>query len=106
VRRRGEETGRYVGEAEVRDSLERVPRSTRALVPLVDFSAVVEASDDSPRILSYCDSDRCHVDSEACYDSGWSDSAWHQISCRFESVPAPASQSSPLPRRSVMGSEP
>ncbi|EOD33492.1 hypothetical protein EMIHUDRAFT_229624 [Emiliania huxleyi CCMP1516] len=98
------ETGRYVGEAEVRDSLERVPRSTRALVPLVDFSAV--ASDDSPRILSYCDSDRCHVGSEACYDSGWSDSAWHQISCRFESVPAPASQSSPLPRRSVMGSEP
>ncbi|EOD31723.1 hypothetical protein EMIHUDRAFT_112677 [Emiliania huxleyi CCMP1516] len=43
------------------------------------------ASDDSPRILSYCDSDRCHVGSEACYDSGWSDSAWHQISCRFES---------------------
>ena len=39
VRRRAEETGRSVPEAEVRDSLTRVPQSVKLLSPHADFYA-------------------------------------------------------------------
>ena len=78
VRRRAEMTGRAVPEAEVRDSLARVPKSVEVLCPLVDFLAVIDnTSDDAPELKKYCDADACYLRPDA----------WSEIENRFRSVP-------------------
>lgn len=42
ARRRAEETGRYVPEEEIKDSLYRVPRTVATLLPKADFVAHIE----------------------------------------------------------------
>lgn len=42
ARRRAEETGRVVPEAEIKDSLHRVPRTVAILMPKADFVAHIK----------------------------------------------------------------
>jgi len=69
VKRRAEITGRHVPEAEILDSLRRVPRSVEMLSPHIDFLAVADnsADDNTPHLVSYCDSHTCRLGD----DGGW-----------------------------------
>jgi glutaredoxin/predicted ABC-type ATPase len=59
VHSRGSRTGRFVPEAEILDSFERVPRSVEHLRSMADFVAYIDngggekGSDTEPRLLSY-----------------------------------------------------
>lgn len=44
ARRRAEETGRVVPEAEIKDSLYRVPRTVAILMPKADFVAHIKVT--------------------------------------------------------------
>eukprot|EP00958_Prasinococcus_capsulatus_P021069 scaffold2805_cov202-Prasinococcus_capsulatus_cf.AAC.11 len=58
--RRAARTGRHVPEAEIRDSIARVPRTVAALAPLADFVVYIENNDDrDPRLISHCDGVAC-----------------------------------------------
>jgi hypothetical protein len=54
-------TGRHVPEAEIDDSMRRVPASVGLLAPLADFLAVVDNSADTPHLVEYCDAGTCYV---------------------------------------------
>lgn len=51
VRKRAQETGRYVPEKDIEDSLERVPRTVERLCVKADFTANIENSGDTPRYV-------------------------------------------------------
>ena len=74
VKRRAAVTGRHVPEAEIDDSLVRVPPAVRLLAPRVDFLAVVDNSAERPHLVEYCTGETCKL----CVDD------WEQIATRLE----------------------
>lgn len=73
VRRRAELTGRHVPEAELRDSLLRVPRSVAALAPCAHFLAVIDNSGAEPQLSKWCERELCHFETDQ----------WDEIRTRF-----------------------
>ena len=61
VQSRAAVTGRHVPEAEIDDSMRRVPAAVGLLAPLADFLAVVDNSADTPHLVEYCDGGTCYV---------------------------------------------
>lgn len=64
-------TGRIVPEAEIDDSMTRVPKAVALLAPQADFIAVVDNSADTPHLVEYCDGETCFVEDEAL--DGWAE---------------------------------
>eukprot|EP00965_Chrysotila_dentata_P193008 6175492-Pleurochrysis_carterae.AAC.4 len=73
VRMRAEKTGRDVPESEVRDSIERVPKTVDLLSKELDFLAVIDNSGARPQLVKYCDEEMCYLQQEC----------WDQIKKRF-----------------------
>ncbi|CAM9995348.1 unnamed protein product [Pylaiella littoralis] len=78
ARRRAEETGRVVPDAEIKDSLYRVPRTVAILMPKADFVAYIKNDDDQPRLIGYCDWNGCHRNVLG---------DWNEIKDRFATLP-------------------
>jgi len=55
ARKRGEATGRFVPEAEIWDSITRVPAAVEQLASLCRFVATIDNSTDEPRLVRYRD---------------------------------------------------
>lgn len=85
VRRRAELTGRHIPEAELRDSLQRVPRSVAALAPCAHFLAVIDNSGAEPQLEKWCERELCYLQRDQ----------WDEIRRRFggHSHDAPAVES-------------
>jgi hypothetical protein len=77
VLRRADATGRHVPEAEIRDSLERVPRSVAALAPCAHFLAVIDNSGPEPQLAKWCEQELCYLQKDK----------WEEIQRRFRTVP-------------------
>lgn len=73
VRKRAELTGRHVPEAEIRDSLQRVPRSVAALAPCAHFLAVIDNSRHEPQLAKWCEHELCYLQRDR----------WDEIKRRF-----------------------
>jgi len=71
------ETGRGVAEAEVLDSLHRVPGSVNLLAPAVQFLAIVNTNGESPKLMCYCDTALCYLEEDN----------WEEVKRRFRSFP-------------------
>jgi len=84
ARRRGEATGRHVPEAEILDSIHRVPLSVARLAPHAEFLAVIDNSNSVPHLTKYCEEDMCYLELDR----------WEEITERLRSVPAPLEQRS------------
>jgi len=82
VRRRAELTGRHVPEAEILDSLARVPRSVAALAPCAHFLAVIDNSQAEPQLAKWCEQELCYLQKDR----------WDEIQRRFSTVPPPAGE--------------
>ena len=79
---RGESTGRYVPESEIRDSFDRVPRVVDALTPQCDFVAHINNNDDGdPTLIKYVDE----------LGNTVIDSNWSSVKSRFTTDPELAS---------------
>ena len=78
---RGELTGRYVPESEIRDSIERVPLAVEMLAPLCRFVATLDNSvaSEPPRLVRCREPSRA-IDLDALSDGSLS---WHEIRRRF-----------------------
>ena len=61
-------TGRHVPDAEIDDSIARVPRSVKSLAPFVQFHATVDNSAEIPHLVEYCDQEACYC----CKEKQWS----------------------------------
>eukprot|EP00903_Cladosiphon_okamuranus_P008902 g8521.t1 len=78
ARRRAEETGRVVPEAEIKDSLYRVPRTVAILLPKADFVAYIKNDGDQPRLTGFCDWSGCHRNVLG---------DWNEVKDRFATLP-------------------
>eukprot|EP00752_Nemacystus_decipiens_P007227 g6468.t1 len=84
ARRRAEETGRVVPEAEIKDSLHRVPRTVAILMPKADFVAHIKNDGDHPRLTGFCDWNGCHRNVLG---------GWNEVKDRFATLPEFSDQS-------------
>ncbi|CAM9804924.1 unnamed protein product [Ectocarpus fasciculatus] len=78
ARRRAEETGRVVPEAEIKDSLYRVPRTVAILMPKADFVAHIKNDGEQPRLTGFCDWQGCHRNILG---------GWNEVKDRFATLP-------------------
>mmetsp|Transcript_9440 Transcript_9440/g.28512 ORF Transcript_9440/g.28512 Transcript_9440/m.28512 type:complete len:487 (+) Transcript_9440:163-1623(+) len=79
ARRRAEETGRYVPEQDIEDSLMRVPEAVARLAPKADFMANIDNSERVPRLTGWStESGGCHFN--VC-------GSFEEISKRLKTVP-------------------
>ena len=76
ARKRGEETGRYVAEKEICDSMERAPQAVKRLRDKADFVAYIRNEGPEPELTDFCDKEGHHLNDEG----------WEAISSRFATL--------------------